>query len=416
MNENENKLRNEIEKKIKEIQTQLEKLKIEGYNTKKEESTLKQNTPDVNLPYDLETLESMLNELKELELKLEEQNIYNQIKKSMNHLEEALEYETDINSELKAYVSICELALKELESGLSVMTEEMASEIYGTIYKILKVQLADGGSTLFDTIKNNENNKKYINELIRKDILFLINAPFIKSKELVELNKAVARAEVNTDEERRLVDLEVINSVVKCYNSSERRTLVRETIANKIERINKLHEDSQSKQRGIDTQIDNEDKVITKKEKVESQRKIKLIASALTALLTITSACGITINVNKAEKLTISNYLEALLPISGIGAFSTLAFSGYKDKKMREILNLELSSIRKSLEELNSDLLSDSYTGLTEIEELGLLYDFMISTSSYSTLTDEERTLLEETTSTSLKKDYFEYIKTNRRY
>ena len=84
----------------------------------------------------------------------------------MNHLEEALEYETDINSELKAYVSICELALKELESGLSVMTEEMASEIYGTIYKILKVQLADGGSTLFDTIKNNENNKKYINELI----------------------------------------------------------------------------------------------------------------------------------------------------------------------------------------------------------------------------------------------------------
>lgn len=409
-------LNSDITNIIKEIKEELKTLKKEGLNIEKEETILSQNTPDVNLPYSSKKLEKMLEELKNLKVKLNEKNIYNQIKKSMNYLEEALEYEENIKGELQEYISICDLALTELEHGLSIMTDEMAKEVYKTIYKILKVQMSYGETTLFYKVKENENNKKYINELIREDITYLIKAPFIKAQELVTLNKALARAEVNTIEEKRLVDIDVVEAIVNCFASKSRRTLASETITTKNENIKKIYEDSQSKVKGIETGIDNDDKVKTKILKTESKRKIKLIAASISALITITTACGITINANKSEKLTISDYLETVIPISGLGATSALTFSAYKDKKTKEILDLELASIGKSIEELQEALTNNVQTGLRELDELNMLYDFMTSTSSYSSLTPEERELLEETTNATLKRDYFEYLKTNRRY
>lgn len=409
-------LNSDITNIIKEIKEELKTLKIEGLNVEKEETILSQNTPDVNLPYNQEELERKLSELKKLQERLKEQNIYNQIKKSMNYLEEALEYEENIKEELKEYISICSLGLTELENGLSIMTDAMAKEVYKTIYRILKVQMSYGENTLFYKVKENENNKKYINELIREDIAFLIKAPFIKAQELVTLNKALARAEVNTDEEKRLVDIEVVDAIVNCFNSESRRTLASETITTKNENIKKIYEDSQSKTRGIENQVDNDDKVKTKMLKTESKRKIKLIAASISALITITTACGITINASKSEKLTISDYLETVIPISGLGATSALTFSAYKDKKTKEVLELEVSSIEKSIEELQETLKNNIHTGLRELDELNMLYDFMTSTSAYSSLTSEERQLLEETTSSTLKRDYFEYMKTNKRY
>jgi len=406
---------NEINEMITRLKERLKKLEIEGIDIEGELNVIKMWTP-ASETLSENDLETAFNTLENIESIIEQKNIYNQIKKSMSHLEEALEYEIDIPSELDAYVAICHLALTKLEDGLSIMTDEMANIIYETIYKILKVQIANGNTTLFDTILKNDNNKKYINELVRKDIEYLTNVSFIKPKELVTLNKAVSRAEVNTKDERRLVDIEVIKAIVDCYNSEERRTLVKETISKRIASVNLNFHNTGTKINGIETMRDNEDKVLTKSTKVSSIKKAKHILASIVAVLTIISASAITVKVNKSEKLTISNYLEMLLPFSGMTAFSTLMLSSHKNSTTSKKLIDELDAIKTSLTSLNSELIKGATNGMNDLEDLKSLEQFMTSTSSYESLTDDERELLEETLSESTKKEYFTSILTKRNY
>lgn len=410
MEKDNNKLNDTIKETIKNIEEQLRLLKKEGYNVELANEKLEKNRPDVNLPYNDEKLESMLNSLQSLQKELKEKNIFSQLRKSMRHLDKALEYEANIQEELKTYVSICELALNELGNGLSIMTDKMAEEIYMIIYKVLKIEILDNGHTLLDAVALNDNNRKYINELIRKDIKFLTTSTFIKPQELVNLNKAVSNAEVKTDIKERFVTLEVITAVVECYSSEDRRNLVKEKIISQKSSTQELYDYSESNIRGLESLEDTKDKVSTKKLKTTTKRKVKLVAAALSALLTISSACGITVSAIKSEKLTVSNYLESVLPVSGLGAFYALVLSAYRDKKTLKILESELLAVERSSEELNLEWQKNIRSGLYNIHELTEYRHFMSSITSFEVLTDEERDLIDETLYEKMR-DYFAQVR-----
>ena len=410
MEKDNNNLDDTIKETIKNIEEQIELLKKEGYNVDLENEKLEKNRPDVNLSYNDERLESMLNSLQSLQKELEEENIFSQLRKSMRHLEKALEYETNIQEELKTYVSICELALNELGNGLSIMTDKMAEEIYMTIYKVLKIEILDNGHTLLDAVALNDNNRKYINELIRKDIKFLTTSTFIRPKELVNLNKAVSNAEVKTDIKERFVTLEVINAVVECYSSEDRRNLVKEKITSQKSSTQELYDYSESNIKGLESLEDTKDKISTKKLKTTTKRKVKLVAATLSALLTISSACGITVSAIKSEKLTVSNYLESVLPVSGLGAFYALVLSAYRDKKTLKILESELLAVERSSEELDLEWQKNIRSGLYNMLELTEYRHFMSSITSFEVLTDEERALIDETLYEKMR-DYFAHAR-----
>ena len=328
----------------------------------------------------------------------------------MRHLDKALEYEANIQEELKTYVSICELALNELGNGLSIMTDKMAEEIYMIIYKVLKIEILDNGHTLLDAVALNDNNRKYINELIRKDIKFLTTSTFIKPKELVNLNKAVSNAEVKTDIKERFVTLEVITAVVECYSSEDRRNLVKEKITSQKSSTQELYDYSESNIKGLESLEDTKDKVSTKKLKTTTKRKVKLVAATLSALLTISSACGITVSAIKSEKLTVSNYLESVLPVSGLGAFYALVLSAYRDKKTLKILESELLAVERSSEDLDIEWQKNIRSGLYNMLELTEYRHFMSSITSFEVLTDEERALIDETLYEKMR-DYFAHAR-----
>lgn len=410
MEKDNNNLDDTIKETIKNIEEQIELLKKEGYNVDLENEKLEKNRPDVNLSYNDERLESMLNSLQSLQKELEEENIFSQLRKSMRHLDKALEYEANIQEELKTYVSICELALNELGNGLSIMTDKMAEEIYMIIYKVLKIEILDNGHTLLDAVALNDNNRKYINELIRKDIKFLTTSTFIKPKELVNLNKAVSNAEVKTDIKERFVTLEVITAVVECYSSEDRRNLVKEKITSQKSSTQELYDYSESNIKGLESLEDTKDKVSTKKLKTTTKRKVKLVAATLSALLTISSACGITVSAIKSEKLTVSNYLESVLPVSGLGAFYALVLSAYRDKKTLKILESELLAVERSSEELDLEWQKNIRSGLYNMLELTEYRHFMSSITSFEVLTDEERALIDETLYEKMR-DYFAHAR-----
>ena len=410
MEKDNNNLDDNIKETIKNIEEQIELLKKEGYNVDLENEKLEKNRPDVNLSYNDERLESMLNSLQSLQKELEEENIFSQLRKSMRHLDKALEYEANIQEELKTYVSICELALNELGNGLSIMTDKMAEEIYMIIYKVLKIEILDNGHTLLDAVALNDNNRKYINELIRKDIKFLTTSTFIKPKELVNLNKAVSNAEVKTDIKERFVTLEVITAVVECYSSEDRRNLVKEKITSQKSSTQELYDYSESNIKGLESLEDTKDKVSTKKLKTTTKRKVKLVAATLSALLTISSACGITVSAIKSEKLTVSNYLESVLPVSGLGAFYALVLSAYRDKKTLKILESELLAVERSSEELDLEWQKNIRSGLYNMLELTEYRHFMSSITSFEVLTDEERALIDETLYEKMR-DYFAHAR-----
>ena len=397
----------QIVETIKEL---IKQLKKEGIDVQEEKHILKVYNPDVNITYTQEELKIKLEELTKLQKILEEKKIYNQIKKSMIYLEEALNYEDKITQELKTYVEICRLALKKLEEGLSIITDDNAIEIYETIYKIIKVEIANGSATLLDDVIENENNKKYINELIREDIIKLTNAAFIKSQELVTLNKAVSYAEVNIDEKSRLVDLDVIKAIVECYSSGARRVQVEENIKSTKVKLEELKEKLKSKVKGKETQLVNRDKVEAKKTKekikLESQKALAIIISTITILNSAKSL----VKTEKSDKLTASSIVYNVLNVGGAGTASTLGILIFKRKKLIKLLGQELTSINDSINTLDNEIKRGCNEGDELLDQVELLYDYMTSSSAYSALTEEERELLEDSTISSME-DYLDYTK-----
>ncbi len=397
----------QIVETIKEL---LKQLKKEGIDVKEEKHILKVYSPDVNITYTQEELKVKLEELTKLQKVLEEQKIYNQIKKSMIYLEEALNYEDKISQELKTYVEICRIALKKLEEGLNTINDENAIEIYETIYKIIKVEIANGQATLLDDVMENENNKKYINELIREDIIKLTNATFIKSQELVALNKAVSFAEVNIDKKSRLVDLDVIKAIVECYSLETRRVQVVENIKSTRVQLEELKEKLKSKVKGKESQLVNRDKVYAKTSTETFKLNIKKGLCCGLAIITIIGNYKSLEKTEKSEKLTESSI--GLIAFNAVALTATVGLAAhiFERKNLIKLLDQELSSINDSINNLENEIISGLNEGEELLNQVELLYDYMTSSSSYSALTEEERELLEDSTISSME-GYFDYTK-----